>query len=90
MGLRLTISLVASGDRFEEVEKLDGWVSPRLGIRFAMSEANLAIYRPDGTPFLTHAQLFEAQQRDQQRADVEQQRAERMAGKLRGLGQSFD
>ena len=39
------------------VDVSDGWVSPLLGIRFEVKGEELAIYRPDGTPFLTLAEL---------------------------------
>lgn len=38
---------------------MHGWVSPRLGIRFDLSSEELAIFRPDGTPFLTVLELEE-------------------------------
>jgi len=62
-----------------EIPDMQGWVSPRLGIRFELGEDTLTIYRPDGDPFLTPVEL--AQQRDQAR-----QRAERLAARLRELG----
>ncbi|ULB45833.1 Uma2 family endonuclease [Limnospira fusiformis KN01] len=41
------------------IEPINGWVSPRLGIRFDLSSDNLVLYRPDGQPF---ADYLEAQQ----------------------------
>lgn len=39
---------------------LNGWVSPRLGIRFDMpSHRSLTIYRPDGEPFKPLSVLFD-------------------------------
>jgi Uma2 family endonuclease len=58
------------GDRLVEIPELDGWTSPRLGIRFDLSGPELRIIRPDGRPFLT----FEETER--QRAEAERQRAE--------------
>ena len=78
---------------FDEIADMHGWVSPRLGIRFELSDADLTIYRPDGDLFLTSVEL--AQERDrakkqvveeQQRAEEERQRAERLAARLRELG----
>jgi Uma2 family endonuclease len=61
------------------IESLDGWVSPRLGIRFVFAEPELEVIRPDGQRFLSYVELM--QQRDQ----LEQQR-DRLAEKLRELG----
>ncbi|BAU44477.1 hypothetical protein O77CONTIG1_04318 [Leptolyngbya sp. O-77] len=79
---------------------MDGWVSPRLQIRFEPSESSLQIFRPDGQPFLTFVELetlrLQAQQRAeqaeqraeqaQQRAEQAERRAERLAERLRALG----
>ncbi|MEM9903839.1 MAG: Uma2 family endonuclease [Cyanobacteria bacterium P01_D01_bin.44] len=76
-----------------EIAEMQGWVSPRLGIRFVLAGDSLVIYNPDGRPFLTPVEL--AQQRDQaeqranqaeQRADQAEQRAERLAIRLREMG----
>jgi Uma2 family endonuclease len=68
------------------IENLDGWVSPRLGIRFVFAEPELEVFRPDGKRFLSYVELM--QQRDeleQQRDGLEQQR-DRLAAKLKDLG----
>ena len=75
------------------IESLDGWVSPRLGVRFVFAETELEVIRPDGKRFLSYVELMEQrdeieQQRDeleQQRDEIEQQR-DRMAAKLQELG----
>lgn len=66
----------------DEVEAMSGWVSPRLGIRFAL-EAELRLYHPDGVPFFSFAdinQMLEAQrqraEQSEQLAEQERQRAE--------------
>jgi len=75
------------------IESLDGWISPRLGVRFVFAEPELEVIRPDGQRFLSYVELME--QRDeieQQRNEIEQQRDEieqqrdRMAAKLQELG----
>ena len=53
------------------IEQMNGWTSPRLGIRFDLSESVLKIYRPDGQPFLT---FNEVSQRAQERDQIEQER----------------
>ena len=81
------------GERLEEIESMDGWVSPRLGIRFARDGEALVLYHPDGERFLTFVELIA--QREQARQNAEQarqnaeqarQRAERLAARLRELG----
>lgn len=61
---------------FEVIEELSNWVSPRLGIRFALQPNTLEIYRPDGDRFLTYVELGQLWERERQRAEQERQRAE--------------
>ena len=72
--------------KLEPIARVDGWISPLLGIRFDMSGPELVIYGPDGRRFLTYQEL--AQQNDQlvQERDAERRRAERMAAQLRAMG----
>ncbi|MBD2136923.1 Uma2 family endonuclease [Anabaena sp. FACHB-1237] len=60
----------------EEIEEINGWVSPRLGIRFELTSDNLEIYYPDGKKFLTSLELNERAEQEYQRAEQEYQRAE--------------
>ncbi|MEG4169735.1 MULTISPECIES: Uma2 family endonuclease [unclassified Microcoleus] len=76
----------------EVIEPMEGWISPRLGVRFELVEDRLEIYRPDGEQFLSYAELEEQRglyrqrlQQESQRAEQESQRAERLAAKLREL-----
>jgi Uma2 family endonuclease len=62
----------------DRIESMLGWVSPRLGIRFEMGE-ELELYRPDGVPFFSFAEI-------NQRLEQQQQRADRLAEKLREMG----
>ena len=80
-------------NRLNVIEDTNNWVSPRLQIRFAISEDNLEIYRPDGQKFLTTLELSQyADQEHQranqesQRADQEYERAERLLAQLRAMG----
>jgi Uma2 family endonuclease len=88
------------GTELVEVPEANGWVSPRLGVRFVLDESGLRLFGPDGKPFLTVAELDqvrreaerraaeEKQRADQERerAEKESQRAERLAAQLRALG----
>jgi Uma2 family endonuclease len=79
--------------RLRVIAHMDGWVSPRLGIRFDASTGDLKLYRPDGEPFLSYVELEqEAREARQQARQAEQQarqaeqRAEQLAARLRELG----
>ena len=69
-----------------EIEEMQGWVSPRLGIRFELGDNGLVIYDPQGKPFLTPVELAQERDTAQQERDAAQQQAERFAAKLRELG----
>jgi Uma2 family endonuclease len=53
----------------------NSFVSPRLGIRFDLSGAEMVVYRPDGQRFLTFEELEAARQQAQQEAAQAQQQA---------------
>ncbi|NJR63251.1 MAG: Uma2 family endonuclease [Cyanobacteria bacterium CRU_2_1] len=85
-----------------QIQMMNGWISPRLGIRFVIGQEEPEIYHPDGHKFLTSIELEQrakqaeselAQERqraeqERQRAEQERQRAERLAAYLRSLGVS--
>jgi Uma2 family endonuclease len=73
-------------ERLEDIESMDRWLSPRLGVRFERDGDTLVLYQPDGERFATYVEL--SAQREQARQDAEQarQRAERLAARLRDLG----
>ncbi|MBX9257436.1 Uma2 family endonuclease [Desmonostoc muscorum CCALA 125] len=62
--------------RLEVIDQMVGWVSPRLGVRFELSEEELQIYRPDGDRFLTHLELDQQRQQERERAELAQAAAE--------------
>ena len=77
----------------EPIEQMNGWASPRLEIRFQLTETGLEIYRPDGEKFLTFVELDQLRQQERQRAEraeleleQQRQRAERLAELLRSQG----
>jgi len=81
------------GEELVEIAEMNGWTSPRLGIRFDSSGSELRIYGPDGRAFLTFAELEHlrkalALERDKvaQELQAERERAERLAAQLRSLG----
>ena len=66
------------------IPEMNGWVSPRIGIRFSHIQGELEIYRPDGRKFLTSVELDQEARQAQlaaiqqaQRADHQIQRAKK-------------
>lgn len=53
----------------QQIEEINGWVSPHLGIRFQLTPNTLEIYYPDGRKFLTSVELN--QEREQERQEKE-------------------
>ncbi len=84
----------------EVIDNIAGWVSPRLGVRFELTEDELQIYRPDGQRFTTYVELA----RRTEQAEVtlkqteatlkqtealleqERQRSQNLEARLRALG----
>lgn len=74
-----------SGDELEDIEQLAGWVSPRLGIKFELSETELKIYRPDGQPFLSYLDVEQQRRQAEERAELAEERAELAEVELQAL-----
>ncbi len=80
-------------EALEPVKSVEGFQSPRLGVRFWPTAEGLKIVRPDGTTFEMPGETLkrarrehERAEQEKQRAEQERQRAERLAAKLRALG----
>ncbi|NET90436.1 MAG: Uma2 family endonuclease [Kamptonema sp. SIO1D9] len=63
------------GKRLQVIDEMIGWVSPRLGIRFAMG-TELELYRPDGGRFATYLEVLEQLDSERERAEQERELAE--------------
>lgn len=86
--------------RFVPVEEPNGWVSPRLKIRFDTSASPMVVYGPDGERFLSFQELKllrDQAKKDRAKAEKERDkairerdaanaRAEKLADELRKLG----
>jgi Uma2 family endonuclease len=59
-----------------EIDEMNGWTSPRLGVRFERTGETLRLIRPDGRPFLTYQEQDLAREAERRRAETERQRAE--------------
>ena len=64
------------GETLERIGAMQGWVSPRLGIRFELKGTELELTRPDGARFETFVALQQRAEAERQRAEAESQRAE--------------
>ncbi|MCX7968156.1 MAG: Uma2 family endonuclease [Armatimonadetes bacterium] len=81
------------GDKLVPIENTQGWVSPRLGIKFVLEGKDLVLYAHTGERILTYPELrqqfMELRKQveiERQRAEQERQRAERLTQRLRELG----
>lgn len=70
----------------EGIADMQGWVSPRLGIRFDLEGNELVLTRPDGRRFETFVEIMQRAEAERERADAERERAEHLAERLRALG----
>jgi len=73
------------GRRRHPIEGIDDYTSPRLGIRFALGPEGLEVYRPDGSRFLTFAELEAARQSAENRALEAEAKAAALAAELATL-----
>lgn len=72
--------------RLRPIAEMHGWVSPRLGIRFDLSDGTLRIFRPDNEPFRSHQEI--AREREAERASRQwaEQRVAQLTAQLRSFG----
>jgi Uma2 family endonuclease len=85
--------LLRSGDSFEVIEEMNGWVSPRLGIRFQVTSDTLEIFSPSGQKFLTSLEMNQLQEQERQAKETalqelqqERDRYQELLVKLREKG----
>jgi Uma2 family endonuclease len=76
---------VRSEDWFQEINDFQGWVSPRLGIRFEMTPETLEIYRSDGEKFLTPVELDQLRVQERQAKEAALQELEQERQKYQDL-----
>jgi Uma2 family endonuclease len=68
------------------IEAVEDWVSPRLQIRFELSEETLQLYRPDGQQFLTPIEVEQQLQQVTTELEQERLRAQRLEQLLQEAG----
>ncbi|WP_207691682.1 Uma2 family endonuclease [Desulfonema limicola] len=71
-----------------KIKKIQGWTSPRLGIRFELTDEELFIYRPDGQKFLSFVETEEKAVKAQKQAEkerIQREQAQKQAEKAEAL-----
>ncbi|MFY7997235.1 MAG: Uma2 family endonuclease [Candidatus Kapaibacteriota bacterium] len=66
-------------ESLEVIPEMSDWTSPRLGVRFDISSGELVLQKPDGTTFLSYAELENVLSETRKRLNT-------FAAKLRELG----
>jgi Uma2 family endonuclease len=74
------------GRKLEEIDDMNGFISPRLRIRFDSSGPELVIYRPDGEKFLTFQEVADRAAAAEKQAARAKQENERLRAMLRAAG----
>ncbi|ABU58972.1 Uma2 family endonuclease [Roseiflexus castenholzii] len=67
------------GERLHVIDDMNGWSSPLLGVRFAVTEEGVTLFYPDGRPFLTFEEVVRARAEAEERAQREADRAQQEA-----------
>ena len=87
-------------EKLEQIEQMDGWVSPRLGVRFQISETEFQMFGPTGEAFMSFGELDQLRQQAEVRAqqaemtleqtetmlEQERSRSQALESKLREMG----
>jgi len=78
---------IRNQQRLQPIPVINGWISPRLGIRFALESNTLVIYRPDGRKFAAYLELEQERTSAVKEAEsvmrkVEQERNLRVAAEV--------
>jgi len=74
------------GNELEIIDRIDGWISPRLNIRFDLSTDKLELYTPDRKKFTSLKETSEQLVQAKQQAQIEKLRADRLTQRLKELG----
>jgi hypothetical protein len=71
------VGMLRQEEHLVRIEDIQGWVSPRLGIRFQLEEETLNIFTPTGDPFLGFIELDRRRQEAEQRANLAEEERQR-------------
>ncbi|HZZ77477.1 MAG TPA: Uma2 family endonuclease [Gemmataceae bacterium] len=84
---------IRKGKRLTKIDDMNGWTSPRLGVRFEMPHGELRLFDPTGVEILTYGEVVK--QRESERLakekairerEQEHKRVERLQAQLKALG----
>ena len=64
------------GTKLKPIAQMQGWVSPRLKVRFELEDGLLQLYRPDGERLETYPEIVKLKQQAQAKAKQAQAKAE--------------
>jgi Uma2 family endonuclease len=78
------------GELLRRVRPGEGLVSPRLGVRFQLTEPEMTVYRPDGRPFLSFVQLEAERVRAEEERRQAVERAEQAEAEVERLRRLLD
>jgi hypothetical protein len=79
-----------AGGKLARVADMNGFVSARTGLRFGLETGQLTVFGGDGRPLHTVEELTAEREAAERRACEQQERAARLAAKLRELGADPD
>ncbi len=69
-------------EQLEAIEQIDGWISPRLGVRFQLSDKGLEMFDPSGEAFMSFVELAQLRREAQAQA-IEAEQLRQQAEQLR-------
>ena len=79
--------------QLEAIKQMDDWVSPRLGVRFQLSETGLEMFGANQEPFVSFVELDRLRQQAEARAEQaemlleqERSRSQALESRLREMG----
>jgi Uma2 family endonuclease len=74
------------GAKLVRVAEVNGYVSPRTGLRFSLAPDELTLFGHDERPLRTAEELAAEREAAEQAAQEQREKAEKLAAKLRELG----
>ncbi|NJM09115.1 Uma2 family endonuclease, partial [Candidatus Gracilibacteria bacterium] len=67
---------IFNGSELEEIDDMDGWISPRMRVLFRFDGVDLTLFKPNNERFASFVEIVAAQEQAQQEAARERERAE--------------
>jgi Uma2 family endonuclease len=79
-----------AGNGLEEISVMLGWTSPRLGVRYELSETELVLTGPDGKRFLSYQELADEHDRLARERDEVMQERDRVVKERDQIARELD